>query len=117
MPCQFWIVKREKKSFYPAETYWMEKVRLRSQRQQPETRLQVPGPHARVELLKEKTQTQISLFIPFLSHSLRVAKGANLTLDIIWLVFKGENKCVVGFLLTLLRSLAVTLSSSRHGIR
>lgn len=35
-----------------AETYWMEEVGLRSQRQQPETRLQVPGAHARVELLK-----------------------------------------------------------------
>lgn len=35
-----------------AETYWMEEVGLRSQRQQPETRLQVPGTHARVELLK-----------------------------------------------------------------
>lgn len=26
------------------ETYWMEKVRLRSQGQQPETRLQIAGP-------------------------------------------------------------------------
>lgn len=66
---------------------------------------------------ERKTQTQVSLFIYSLSHSLRVEKGANLILDKIWFVFKGENKCVVGFLLTLLRSLAVTLSSSRHGIR
>lgn len=68
------------------ETYWMKKVSLCSQRQQPQTRFQIPGSHTRVKLLKTRVNSWV-YYVGLVSKPLKTTSDVDLDRPCLNLIF------------------------------